>query len=329
MLPPVLFDQFAGTASRTWLRDPCPVEPCVTPRRGQSPRSLHPHVQVVLHGVGDGAVALQGVANDERGGVGCRRFGHGDVATRGVEIVRHRVRGVVHNRLGELDGQQRVGEMVLDRLEAPDRHTELLALLHVLGGHREHAVGQPDELGRRAERASIEGVGAQASRVRRRRDRQTLTSRSHSGEMARPVDRGLAIQLHLVDRVQRDSFGREVHDRSRNIGVQNQGHRRRPPRPTASPLASRCTHGPASSDPLSASSGTATAVVSSNGSGSAARPASSSRSTRSSSRSPSPPRCSGAVSPTTPRSARPCHSSSECATPVSHAARPFRVGTLW
>ena len=223
MLPPVLFDQFAGPAPRTrsatrarWNR----ASPHDEARR---PRPLHPHVQVVLDRVGDGAVALQGLARDERGRVGCRGLGHRDIAARGVESVAHRVRRVVHHRLGELDGKQGVGQMVLDRLEAADRHTELLALLHVVDGHREHPVGQPDELRRprRAHRGprralATPGPGHRSQRV------TPLGRRLQPEQMTCAVDRRLTFELDLRVGQQHHLIGRDVQNRRRNIGVQDQ-----------------------------------------------------------------------------------------------------------
>ena len=90
------------------------------PRPRERPGALHPQVQVVLEGVADGAVALE------------RRAG-ASVAASEAKALRHRhverprpvvrapgdaVRGAVHDRAGHLEGQQRVREVMLDRLEA-------------------------------------------------------------------------------------------------------------------------------------------------------------------------------------------------------------------
>ena len=49
--------------------------------------------------------------------------------------------GSEDGRAGEAQRQQRRRERVLDRLEAADRHAELLTLLHVVDGHVEHPLG--------------------------------------------------------------------------------------------------------------------------------------------------------------------------------------------
>ena len=135
-----------------------------TPRRAPI-RPLHPEVQVVLDRVADRAVALQRLAGDELGGIGGEALGHRDVARRRRQPVLHGIRGAVDDRAGELEGEQRVGEVVLDRLEAADRHPELLALLHVVDGCLQQAIGEPDELRRRAERAVVERHGQRGLRL--------------------------------------------------------------------------------------------------------------------------------------------------------------------
>src|SRR3712207_7663696 len=50
---------------------------------------------------------------------------------------------VVETRLHRLQRDQNVRELVLDRLEAADRLTELRAILRVLNGELERAVGRP------------------------------------------------------------------------------------------------------------------------------------------------------------------------------------------
>ena len=90
---------------------------------GEGPGALEVAVQVVLDGVADGAVALQRLAAAEAGGVGRHGLGHRDVARL------HRGGGAAHRRAGEGELLERVGEVVLHRLERADRHAELLALL--------------------------------------------------------------------------------------------------------------------------------------------------------------------------------------------------------
>ena len=93
------------------------------------------------------------------GGVAGERLGHRHVP-RPVPAVRcgHRPCGAGDGRRGELDGEGGVGEVVLHRLEAADRHAELLAVGDVGDGEVEHRCGQPDELRGRAERAPVEGA---------------------------------------------------------------------------------------------------------------------------------------------------------------------------
>ena len=122
---------------------------------GEGPRALEEAVQVVLDGVADGAVALQGLPAAEAGGVGRHGLGHRDVA--GL----HRGRGAADRGPGEGELLERVGEVVLHRLERADRHAELLALLGVVDGQVEHPLAEPDELGGGAER---EPVGVVAHR---------------------------------------------------------------------------------------------------------------------------------------------------------------------
>jgi len=48
---------------------------------------------------------------------------------------------------GELERHPRVGQKVLDGLEAPDRLAELVPVLGVGRAHGDHAVGQADQQG--------------------------------------------------------------------------------------------------------------------------------------------------------------------------------------
>ena len=68
-------------------------------------------------------------------------------------------RGAVHERAGELEREPGVREMVLHRLERTDGHAELLALLHVVDGQFQHAVGEPALLRGGAEHAAVERGG--------------------------------------------------------------------------------------------------------------------------------------------------------------------------
>ena len=78
-----------------------------------------------------------------------------------VGVERHR--RVLRRGDRPLDGQRAVGELVLDRLERPDRHVELDALLGVRQRHVEHSACRADHLGRERRGGALDRRGRRAS----------------------------------------------------------------------------------------------------------------------------------------------------------------------
>src|SRR5580704_10042267 len=119
-------------------RDAAVMKVRVTPTACQRPGALQVEVKVVLGGVADRTVALErGSAGQMGGGVG---FGlrHRDIDGRLGITGRDRRCGPVHQRTCEFEGDARVGEVVLDRLEGADRDPELPAVADVVDRHVEH-----------------------------------------------------------------------------------------------------------------------------------------------------------------------------------------------
>ncbi len=111
--------------------DPVPVEASVAHAASERPRPLHVEVQVVFGGVADRAVALQRDAwPSSARSPSALAFAIARV--RGIE----RDRRPVDERPRELERDARVRQMMLHRLERPDRNAELVAFLRVVGGHR-------------------------------------------------------------------------------------------------------------------------------------------------------------------------------------------------
>src|SRR5262245_56982835 len=100
-------------------------------------RSAQEQVEIVLPRVADAAVDLDAVLEDAARGFAGRGLGDvaGPPAVRVVGVDAHR--RVVHRRSRPLERERHLRELVLDRLEAADRHVELLAFLRVRERHRE------------------------------------------------------------------------------------------------------------------------------------------------------------------------------------------------
>ncbi|CAB4324318.1 unannotated protein [freshwater metagenome] len=131
----------------------------IAPRSGECPGALEPEVKIVLGGVADRAVALQRLAGHHLGSIRCEALRHRHTAIEIGLAVGQRVGRVPHHRAGERDLQFGIGEMVLDRLKAADRDTELLAGHDVLDGHGDHALGHADEFGGSGNSTTVEGEG--------------------------------------------------------------------------------------------------------------------------------------------------------------------------
>ena len=101
------------------------------------------------------------------------------------------VGGPVGGRTGELQLHPGVGQQVLDRLEAADGLAELAALLGVVGGHGDHAVGQAEPAGRPRPRpprsASVRHGGGGV--IARGEDAVRPRHPGHRAEVAGAVDR--------------------------------------------------------------------------------------------------------------------------------------------
>src|SRR5258706_15077975 len=103
---------------------------------GEGPGTFGVAVQFVFDGVTDGAVALdRGAAHDVRG-LGGEHNGTVD-SLRGRHVVLDGPGRGEDGRGGELQAERGVGELVLDGLEAADRHPELVPLLDVAAGEVE------------------------------------------------------------------------------------------------------------------------------------------------------------------------------------------------
>ena len=81
----------------------------------------------MLPRVADAAEDLDALLGDEALAVAGRGLGHRRGERPTVVVLRDGRRGEVAGRPGPLEGDEHVGELVLDRLERPDRHAELLA----------------------------------------------------------------------------------------------------------------------------------------------------------------------------------------------------------
>ena len=93
---------------------------------------------------------------------------------------RGRRRRVVRRRTRELELEQHVGALVLDRLERADRPAELHAGLRVVDGHLEELLGDADLLVREESRGLVERLRERQARPRRLR-RAARRARRRSG----------------------------------------------------------------------------------------------------------------------------------------------------
>src|SRR5690606_27526987 len=100
----------------------------VLPRPGTLEREL----QVVLPGEAHGAEQLQTTAEDRRLAFSRSGFGHGGGEATARVVLRDRQCREIREGAGTFDGDVHVGGAMLDGLERPDRHTELLAAAHVV-----------------------------------------------------------------------------------------------------------------------------------------------------------------------------------------------------
>src|SRR5438105_74640 len=89
----------------------------VAPRGAERPGALHPHVQIVLDRVADGAVALERDARREGSRVGGGGLGHRHVKAGVALTARDRVRGAMHDGARELELHERAREVVLHSLK--------------------------------------------------------------------------------------------------------------------------------------------------------------------------------------------------------------------
>src|SRR4051812_14071525 len=129
-----------------------------TPGGGQRAYLRQPECEVVLRGVTDRAVHLQGGAAGEVGGVRARHLRRRDVATSRGGAERHR--GAEQQWAREVEGDGYVGEQMLHRLERADRLTELMPLLGIRAGPLEQGGARALLVRRRGERPHVEGAGA-------------------------------------------------------------------------------------------------------------------------------------------------------------------------
>ena len=158
-----------------------------------------------------------------RRGVGRDCLGHRHFARRNVRVLCDDVRRVVDDRFRELEREERVGEMVLDRLEGADGHPELLALLHVVDGDGQHVIGQADELRSRRERSAIKGSATDLT--------SSLTGRKHDlaglvpldrEQMTSEVDRRLWFDTNRIRRQQRHTVVTAGDDRICDVRVEHE-----------------------------------------------------------------------------------------------------------
>ena len=116
-------------------------------------------------------------------------------------VVRHRERGAIDDRPGELDAHRDIGEQVFHRLERADRLAELLALGGVAHGHVEHLLADAEQLCGACQRGTVERGVKQAPGF--------LSLRHTRLGARRPIDakqspRGIVARLVL----QRDALAR-------------------------------------------------------------------------------------------------------------------------
>jgi hypothetical protein len=122
----------------------------------QRPGPAHPDVKVLLPGVADRTVHLQrGAGGALRRLSGCQ-LGHGDVDGPSGCVAGHRPGRAVDQGTRVLDREHDVRQAVLEGLERPDRHAELLALPRILHRQLDESISGADQLSRAGERASIE-----------------------------------------------------------------------------------------------------------------------------------------------------------------------------
>ena len=110
-----------------------------------------PQAEVVLGGVADGSVHLQGGARRPVGGVGGRDLGRRHLPGRPGD------RGAVDEGAGEVEADPHVGERVLEGLVLPDGPAELPALLHVVDRGGEQCLAEAQQLGGAGERGRVPG----------------------------------------------------------------------------------------------------------------------------------------------------------------------------
>ena len=136
--------------------------------------AAHEELHVVLPRVADAAVDLDALLGEQALAVAGGGLGHRRRARAAGIVLGDRERREVAERPGALERDHHVGELVLDRLERPDRHAELLALLGVLERGVEDRLRGADHLER-------DGHGRLLERAQQRRARPTRRDRRARG----------------------------------------------------------------------------------------------------------------------------------------------------
>src|SRR5439155_5999671 len=123
-------------------------------------------VHVVFPRVADPAVDLYALLGQSALAVAGRDLGHRRRGRTARVVLGNRERGEVAGGAGAFERDDHVGELVLDRLERPDRYPELLALLGVFERDVEDGLGGADDLERGRDGRLLDGT-AQRGGTRR------------------------------------------------------------------------------------------------------------------------------------------------------------------
>ena len=112
----------------------------------------------MLPRVPDAAHDLDAFLGDEALGVACSGLGHGDGERTALVVLGDRGRGEIGGGACTFEGNDHLRELVLDRLEGADGHTELVTFLGVLEGEVEDRLAGTDHLQGEGDRRLLDGT---------------------------------------------------------------------------------------------------------------------------------------------------------------------------